>query len=316
MKSLDQSLDQLQEVRRVIRPTTLISSPLIDEVVGLNVLLASETFQLTGSFKFRAAYTAASRSSASQLIAASSGNFGQALAYSASLLGKEAIIVMPDNSAAVKIEAVRKYGGRVELVETQKISRAQRVAQLAEQYPKAEVLSAYDNDDVIAGNSTLGLELAERAGDFDAVIAPVGGGGLTAGIISGLKQSNCAMVVYGAEPLLANDGKRSLDAGQVISNDGEPQTLADGARTVSLGQRNWSILQSGIREILEVSEETIEDSVRMLFRLANLKAEPTGALALGALISNKEKFSGQRVICVVSGGNVDTELFCRIVGKR
>ncbi|MBA3995290.1 MAG: serine dehydratase [Cyanobacteria bacterium DS2.3.42] len=316
MKSLDQSLDHLTAVRNVIRPTTLIRSPRLDELVGAQVLIASETFQYTGSFKFRAAYSAALRSPASRLIAASSGNFGQGLAYAASLLNKEAIIVMPHNSAAVKIDAVRRFGGKVELVETLKVSRAQRVSELASQYPDAQVISAYDHDDVIAGNSTLGEELAERAGEYDAVIVPVGGGGLTAGLICGLMRAGSPMEVYGAEPLLANDAKRSLDAGKIIVNDGEPQTIADGARTVSLGQRNWAILQSGIKAILEVSEDAIEDAVRSLFRLANLKSEPTGGLAFGAAVAYKDKFKDKRIICVVSGGNVDTELFCRIIGRE
>jgi threonine dehydratase len=287
----------------------------LDELVGAEVLIASETFQYTGSFKFRAAYSAALRSPASRLLAASSGNFGQALAYAASLMKKEAIIVMPDNSAAVKVESVKRFGGQVELVETKKVSRAQRVSELAAQYSDAQVLSAYDHDDVIAGNSTLGAEIAERAPSYDAVIVPIGGGGLSAGLITGLKQSGSSMQVYGAEPLLANDAKRSLDAGAIIVNEREPQTIADGARTVSLGERNWPILRDGIKGILEVKEEEIENSVRLLFNLANLKAEPTGGLALGAAIANKQLFQGKRVVCIVSGGNVDTEVFMRILAN-
>lgn len=315
MKSVDQSRDHLAAVREAIRPTTLIRIPRLDELVGAEVLIASETFQYTGSFKFRAAYSAALRSPASRLLAASSGNFGQALAYAASLMKKEAIIVMPDNSAAVKVESVKRFGGQVELVETKKVSRAQRVSELAAQYPDAQVLSAYDHDDVIAGNSTLGAEIAERAPSYDAVIVPIGGGGLSAGLITGLKQSGSSMQVYGAEPLLANDAKRSLDAGAIIVNEREPQTIADGARTVSLGERNWPILRDGIKGILEVKEEEIENSVRLLFNLANLKAEPTGGLALGAAIANKQLFQGKRVVCIVSGGNVDTEVFMRILSN-
>lgn len=315
MAYLDQSLDHLASVRSAVRPTTLIRNPRLDQLVGAEVLIASETFQYTGSFKFRAAYSAALRSSASRLIAASSGNFGQALAYAASLMNKEAIIVMPDNSAAVKVDAVREFGGQVELVETRKVSRAQRVSELASQYPDAQVLSAYDHDDVIAGNSTLGAELAERAGEYDAVIAPLGGGGLSAGLICGLMQAGSKMDVFGAEPLIGNDGKRSLDAGKIVINETEPQTIADGARTVSLGQRNWAILQTGIKDILEVSEESIEDALRSLFHLANLKCEPTGALALGAAVAYKNLFAKKRIICVVSGGNVDLDLFCRLVRR-
>jgi len=305
-------LDHLTAVRKAVQPTSFVFSQQLAELVGTEVLIASETLQHTGSFKFRAAYSAALRSPSSRLIAASSGNFGQALAYSASLMGKEAIIVMPDNSVTVKVEAVKNYGGRVEFVDTTKVSRAQRVAELAAEFPDAEVLSAYDHDDVIAGNSTLGSELSERAGKFDAVIAPVGGGGLAAGIILGLRQAGSGMEVYGAEPLMANDGKRSLEAGKIVPNEKEPQTIADGARTLSLGQRNWAILQHGIKDILEVDETTIEFAMRSLFQKADLKCEPTGALALGAAIAHKHLFDNKRIICVVSGGNVDIDIFRRV----
>lgn len=310
---MQSSLDELDSVTRAIRPTTLIRSARLDELAEAEILIASETFQHTGSFKFRAAYCAAVNSPAQTLIAASSGNFGQALAYASSLLGKRAIIVMPHNSASVKVEAVKSFGGTVELVDVKVKTRASRVAELSAQYPDAEVLSAFDHDHVIAGNSTLGNEIAQRASDFDYVIAPMGGGGLVCGLILGLKRSGVAMPVYGAEPLLANDAKRSLVAGHIIANETEPQTIADGARTLSLGQRNWKILKDGVADILEVSDDAIKDGVRSLFKLANLKAEPTGAVAVAACLGNKELFRGKRVVCVVSGGNVDTDVYMRIL---
>lgn len=310
---MQSSLDELELVTRAIRPTTLIRSARLDELAEAEILIASETFQHTGSFKFRAAYCAALNSPSQQLIAASSGNFGQALAYASSLLGKKAIIVMPNNSASVKIEAVKSFGGTVELVDVKVKARAVRVAELAAEYPDAEVLSAFDHDYVIAGNSTLGEEIAQKAGHFDYAIAPMGGGGLVCGIILGLKRLGSGIKVYGAEPLLANDAKRSLDAGHIIANETEPQTIADGARTLSLGTRNWRILKNGVADILEVSDEQIEDGVRSLFKLANLKSEPTGAVAVAACLGNKQLFKGKRVVCIVSGGNVDTDVYTRIL---
>ena len=282
------------------RPTTFL------EVEPIT--LASETFQRTGSFKFRAAYNVAASVPNPRLLTASSGNFGQALACAARLTGKEAIIVMPETSARVKIEAVRSHGARVELIDVGQISRAARVAELAAELPDAYVASAYDDPLVIAGNASLGRELAAR--DFDAILVPVGGGGLLSGVLTGLGDRRPQ--VWGAEPLLANDAARSLREGRLVANESEPQTLADGARTVSLGRHNWEIIQPGVAGILEVSEEAIEEGVRRLFR-HNLKVEPTGALAVAAYFANPERFAGQNVCCVVSGGNVDPDLYARLI---
>jgi len=298
------------------RPTTLIEAPRLAERLGVDFFLASETFQRTGSFKFRAAYHLASHVPNPMVIAASSGNFGQALACACSLAGKAAVIVMPENSARVKVDAVREYGGRVEFVNVGSKSRAERVAELAREHPEAYVASAYDDEWVIEGNSSLGEELAHAGRPLDVIVAPVGGGGLTSGIVRGLERAGRRtppVQVVGAEPLLANDAARSLREGRIVANDTEPQTLADGARTLSLGRRNWAILQGGLAGIVEVPEEHIARAVRLLFELANLKCEPTGALSLGALLTEPGRFRGAAVCCVVSGGNVDPALYQSLI---
>ena len=293
------------------RPTTLIVSPRLSQRVGAELLLASETFQYTGSFKYRAAWRVASTVPHPRVLTASSGNFGQALAYACALAGKGCTVVMPTTSAQVKIEAVRAFGGRVELIDTLHISRAERVRQLAEADAEAYLASAYDDPLVIEGNSTLGAELARLP--LDDVVAPVGGGGLTAGIVTGLRRVGSQAAVVGAEPLLANDAARSLREGRVVVNEREPQTVADGARTVSLGAHNWAVLREGLSGIVEVPEEAIREAVRLLFGLANLKAEPTGALGLAALLCEPARFRGRRVCCVVSGGNVDPALYRELI---
>jgi threonine dehydratase len=300
-------------LKTILRPTTLIDSPRLQARLGIQVTLASETFQYTGSFKFRAAYHVAATVPHSLIITASSGNYGQALAYACQLLGKKCLVVMPETSSTVKIEAVREYGGVVDLIDVERVSRQQRVNELARRHPEAYLSSAYDDPLVIAGNATLGLELSEAAGVWDAVIAPVGGGGLTAGLITGLCSAGCKTPVYGAEPLLANDAARSLRQGVLVKNEREPQTIADGTRTISLGQHNWEILKTGIKDILEVSEEAIQEAVRLLFLLANLKTEPTGALSVAALLEDPERFRGQHVCCVISGGNVAADQFCQLL---
>lgn len=300
-------------LRGVIRATTLIESQRLSARLGADVLLASETFQHTGSFKFRAAYNLAANVEQSAIITASSGNFGQALARACRLLGKTALVVMPDNSAKVKMEAVREYGGTVIPVDITRQSRAARVAEVAAGHPEAYIASAYDDPLVIEGNASLGEEIAALDRPIDAIVAPVGGGGLTSGLITGVRRSGRRIEVVGAEPALGNDVARSLRAGHIVANEEEPRTIADGARTVSVGKHDWAVIRLGIAGIVEVSEEHIREGVRLLFGLANLKSEPTGALSAGALLEEPERFRGRAVVCVVSGGNVDPAVYRAIL---
>jgi len=301
----------MKTLQAAIRPTTFIESDKLKTFLGIDLTIASETFQHTGSFKFRAAYNLALNVENEEILTASSGNFGQALAYACKLTGKKCTVVMPETSARVKIEAVKSYGATVDLVDTRKTGRSERVAQLAAQMPDAYLASAYDDLFVIEGNSTLGDELAGK--DFDVVVAPVGGGGLISGLSKGLCRNNNPARLVGAEPLLGNDASRSLQAGEIIANETEPATIADGARTISLGKHNWEIIRHGVKEIIEVSEEKIVEAVRLLFSSANLKVEPTGALALGAILENRMKFADRIVCLIVSGGNVDAEIYRQIL---
>lgn len=294
-----------------IRPTTFVRSSKLSDQLGLDVTIATETFQHTGSFKFRAGYNLALNVPNNEILTASSGNFGQALAYACKLLNKKCTVVMPVTSAQVKIDAVRGYGATVDLVDTTKVGRNERVVQLAQQMPDAYFASAYDDNFVIQGNASLGDELAVE--DFDVIISPVGGGGLISGIVTGLRRHMKPTLVYGAEPLLGNDAARSLKAGQLIRNEAEPTTIADGARTISLGDLNWAIIKDNVAEILEVSEEKIAESLKLYFSFANLKCEPTGALALGAILERPEQFAGRKICLVVSGGNVDVEVYKKLL---
>lgn len=294
-------------------PTTLINSRALSEHLGLATTLATETFQHTGSFKFRAAYNLVSQVSQRKILAASSGNFGQALAYACKLLQKQCVVVMPATSASIKIAAVRSHGAEVDLVDTRKTTRNQRVAELALEHPDAYIASPFDDDFVIEGNATLGAELAAAGQSWGAILAPIGGGGLISGIAKGLRAAGDKTKLIGAEPALANDAARSLRAGKIIENEFEAPTIADGARTISLGTRNWEIIRREVSDIIEVSEANIAKALRLLFRFANLKVEPTGALSLGAVLQARERFGESPVCCVVSGGNVDPEIYARIL---
>lgn len=301
----------MKTLLEAIRRTSFIKSSKLTDHLGLDITIAAETFQHTGSFKFRAAYNLSLSVPNDEILTASSGNFGQALAYACLLLGKKCTVVMPVTSAQVKIDAVRSFGATVDLIDTNVIGRNERVEQLASEMPDAYFASAYDDAFVIEGNATLGDELAAQ--DFEVVVSPIGGGGLISGILTGLRRNGKATEVVGAEPLLGNDAARSLKAGKIIRNETEPMTIADGARTISIGNLNWPIIQTNVGEISEVSDKNIAEAVRLYFNLANLKSEPTGALTLGAILEKPEGFEGKRVCLVVSGGNVDPEVYLQIL---
>ena len=306
--------DVWQKLPLHIRPTTFISCPCpaLSTRFHCDVTIASETFQYTGSFKFRAAYNLLSSIPQDRVVTASSGNFGQAIAYASSLLGKTCTVVMPSTSAQVKVAAVQSYGGKVDLIDVLQIGRAERVAQLLQEQSDAFQANAYDDYRVVAGNSTLGKEIFD-ATDFDVIIVPVGGGGLSSGIVIAREYLNKTTEVIGAEPLPGNDAARSFRSGQLVRNEQEPATIADGARTVSLGNLNWEILQHGVADIIEVPDELTLKATQHCFRYVNLKVEPTGALSIGALFADPARFANKRVCCIVSGGNVDPSVYASII---
>jgi threonine dehydratase len=294
-----------------IRPTTFIESSKLRDHLGLDITIVSEAFQHTGSFKFRAGYNVAINVPNDSILTASSGNFGQAIAYACKLTGKQCTVVMPQTSAQVKIDAVRSFGATADLIDVTKVGRAERVAHLAAEMPDAYIASPYDDEFVIEGNSTLGDELADKG--FDAVIVPVGGGGLISGTIRSFCRNGVTTEVIGAEPLLGNDAARSFKAGELIANESEPQTIADGARTVSLGKLNWPIIKDGAAGFIEVSDDKIAEAMKLYFGLANLKCEPTGALSLGAVLEGPERFAGKKIAAMVSGGNVDPDIYRELI---
>lgn len=279
----------------------------------MDLVLASETLQYTGSFKFRAAYNVAAHVEQDHVITASSGNFGQAIAYACSLFRKRCTVVMPKTAPKIKVDAVREYGAEVDLVDVKVKGRLDRLAELAREFPSAYVASPYDDPLVIEGNAGLAKELFALELELDFIIAPIGGGGLTSGLVKAVKQSGAKTKVLAAEPTLANDAAESFRAGHIVAHSEESSTIADGARMLRMGDKNWEILKDGLAAVIEVSEEQIKEGVRLLFALANLKAEPTGALALGAVLAEPKRFAGKRVCCVISGGNADPAAYAELV---
>lgn len=304
------------ELEPHLNPTVFVRNEALDEAVGCQVTLASEIFQRTGSFKYRAAYNLIRSIPNQRVVSASSGNFGQAVALACTLLGRSCTVVMPESSSKVKIEAVRRNGATADLIDTTRVSRQERVQQLLSAQEDAFYAPAYDETRVIAGSSTLGREIFQCGAEFDAVVVPVGGGGLISGIISAREALGSRVPIIGAEPQLANDASRSMQSGRLIANESEPATIADGARTLSLGEITWPIVQRGVERIVEAPDADIAEAVRMLFRFANVKAEPTGALSLAAAALDHEQLQGKRICCVISGGNVDEELYAAILRRE
>jgi threonine dehydratase len=300
-----------------VKPTTFHSTFLLNQALGADVTLASETLQVTGSFKFRAAYNLLAPVEQKEVITVSSGNFGQAVTYASMLLGKRCTVIMPSTSSKTKQDAIRAYGGQIELLDVSTKSRQQRIAEVIEEHPDAFFAPPYDHFRVVAGNSTLGKEIIERlhTGEerLDYIVCPIGGGGLISGIIVARDLIAPDLEIIGAEPLLGNDAAQSLRERHLVTLESEPQTIADGTRTLSLGNLNWEIIRNGLRRIIEVPEEQIAEGLRTLYAKANLKAEPTGALSTGALLTQPDLFQGKRVCCIVSGGNVDAATYVRVL---
>ncbi len=298
-------------LKDAIRPTTILEPEKLRSLLGLDLVVISETFQHTGSFKFRAAYNVVLNRPESEFVGVSSGNFGQALAYACKLLDRRCTVIMPHNSSKVKVDAVRAYGAAADLINVNEVSRVERLEQLRRERPDAYMASAFDDRLVIEGNSSLGDELVGIG--LDAVVVPIGGGGLISGTVEAFERAKKPIEIIGAEPAMANDAARSLKAGRIIQNDVEPQTVADGTRTLSVGQHNFPVIQRGVKEILEVSEEKIVAGLKLYFSHANLKCEPTGALSLGAVLQDPDRFREKRIGVIVSGGNVDADLYARLL---
>ncbi|NKI35297.1 threonine/serine dehydratase [Wenzhouxiangella sp. XN79A] len=289
----------------VVRRTPVLLEPALDAQLGCRLHFKAEHLQVTGSFKYRGASNALARldDGIRGVATHSSGNHGAALAAAARARGLEAHVVMPENAVRTKIEAVRAHGGQVHFCAP---NQAAREAGLADWVDRGFVaIPPYDHDDIIAGQGTLALELLEQVEALDCIVAPIGGGGMLAGIVRAVAERAPDVQVIGAEPLGADDAQRSLAAGRRVE-DHHPQTIADGLRAL-LGQRNFAILSAADVPILTVSEDGIRSAMGLLWHRLKQVIEPSGAVALAAVAAHSERFAGQRVGVVLSGGNLDTD---------
>ncbi len=303
----------------VANRTPVATSTTLDERTGVSCFLKCENFQRAGAFKFRGAYNALSRHRKAHpgigAITASSGNHGQALALAGRLLEVPVTIVMPSDAPRIKLDATRGYGGEIVLYDRDSERREDLAERLAAERGLLMV-PPFDHPDVIAGQGTATRELIEETGKLDWLLVPCGGGGLLSGAAIAAHKLTRRCRVVGVEPAAGDDAARSFRSGQIERVD-NPQTIADGARTDSLGEITFAIISTRVSDVVTVSDEAILDAMLFLWQRMKLVVEPTGALAVAALLSGAVKPEpGARVGIIVSGGNVDLERVCKLIGDR
>jgi threonine dehydratase len=296
--------------------TPVMRSRTIDRELGAEVFFKCENLQRMGAFKFRGAFNALSkfdeRQRRSGVVTFSSGNHAQAIALSASLLGIAATIVMPNDAPAAKVAATRGYGGTVIEYDRYTEDREQIGRTLAEEHGMT-LIPPYDHPDVIAGQGTAAKELLEEVGALDALFVCLGGGGLLSGSALATRALAPHCKIYGVEPEAGNDGQQSFRSGAIVHID-TPQTIADGAQTQHLGNYTFAIIRRDVDDILTASDAQLIEAMRFFATRMKLIVEPTGCLGLAAARALKSQLQGKRVGVIVSGGNVDMERFCALLG--
>ena len=293
----------------VANRTPIFRSRTLDERVGAEVFLKAESLQRTGSFKFRGAFNAVSQTDAGGVTAFSSGNHAQAVALAARLTGKEAVILMPLDAPAAKVEATRGYGAEIVVYDRYREDREALGHALAEERGLV-LVPPYDDPLVMAGQGTVALELLEEAGSLDAVVVPVGGGGLIAGTATAV---DGAARVFGVEPAAGDDTRRSLEAGERVAID-VPRTIADGLQVTAPGRLTFEVNRERVDGVVTVSDDEIVDAMAFLFNRMKLVTEPSGAVGVAALLAGRLDVSG-RIGVIVSGGNVGLARFAELVGS-
>ncbi|OJW18672.1 MAG: serine dehydratase [Planctomycetales bacterium 71-10] len=312
---------QVREAVERLKPwahvTPVMTSRTLDERSGSTVFLKCENLQRVGAFKFRGAMNAllqldeAARGRG--VVTHSSGNHGQALALAGSLLGVPVTVVVPHTAPAIKQSAMNAYGATIRLCEP---TLAAREAAVADEVARKGliVIHPFDNWNVIAGQATAAWELLNQAGSLDAVVVPVGGGGLISGTAVAVKARSPQTLVIGVEPERADDARRSLASGK-IEPSGDPRTIADGLRT-SLGERPFAVVSRLVDRIDTASEPGIVDALRFLWERLKIVVEPSSAVVVAPLLERRIGLEGRRVGAVLSGGNVDLGPFFDALASR
>jgi len=287
--------------------TPVITSSTVDARTGASAFFKCENFQRMGAFKFRGAFNALSQLNAAErtrgVLAYSSGNHAQAVALAGRMLGIPAVIVMPKDAPPVKVQATREYGAEVILYDKHQVVREQFAAEIAEQRGLV-VVPPYDHQHVIAGQGTAAKELFDTVGALDYLLVCCGGAGLLSGCALAAHALSPQCKVIGVEPAAGDDATRTFHTGtlQTVHN---PDTIADGARTPSLGTLTFPLVMNLVHDMLTVDDTELLRTMFWLWERLKIVVEPTGALAAAALLEAKRDFRGARVGVIISGGNVD-----------
>lgn len=292
-----------ERIRPHVHRTPVLRSRALDALAGVELHLKAEQFQRTGSFKARGAFNALLlRGGAPAVLTVSSGNHGQALACAGRALGVAVTVVVPEGANPSKVEAIHAYGGEVVSGGVSAEGREETLRAEAERRG-LPVVHPHDDPDVMAGQGTAGIELADDAPPLDAVVVPVGGGGLLSGVATAVKGRSPGTAVIGVEPEGADDVRRSLETGRRVALDRAPDTVCDGVRTLSVGERPWTVIRELVDGVVAVPDRAAIEAMELLWTRTKTVVEPSGALPLAAVLAGG--VPGGRIGLVCSGGNVD-----------
>lgn len=311
--SIEDVVDAMETIKKVASRTPLVESPALSARSGRKIFLKLECFQPIRVFKIRGAYNKVARLTSKGVVAASSGNHGIAVAYSARLLGKECTVVVPETAVQEKVNAIREFGARVVKFGRSSAEREAKAREIADTMGAAFV-HPYDDPDVVAGQGTCGLEIVDQMRDFDSVVVPVGGGGLISGTAIAVKSSRRSVGVFGVEPLGAAKLTAALKEGRRVTL--ESKSIADGLIPSSVGEIAFEVCRRLVDGVYSVSDEQIIEATRIMLQEAHFLAEPSGAAPLAALMAGKDvEKLGEKVVIVVSGGNISLDLLKKIVSR-
>ena len=306
-----------ERIKGAAKRTPVLTSATVDALTGAAVLFKCENFQRMGAFKFRGAYNALSQLDNNKrgkgVVAFSSGNHAQAVALAGKILGIKATIVMPQDAPRVKLEATRGYGA--EVVQYSRHEDRETLATRLAQERGLTLVPPFDHEHIIAGQGTVAKELLEDAGALDALVVPCGGGGLISGCAIAAKHLAPGCRVIGVEPAAGDDATQSFAQKRLVTIP-VPDTIADGARTPSLGRLTFPIVLRYVDAMLTVTDEQLKRAMFFLWERMKIIVEPTGALAFAALFTGKISRKGQRIGVVLSGGNVDLRWAAAQVDKQ